>query len=123
MDKAQVRPVSEKTKMTKVELAWADEFQEILPQALPYVFMDFCEFEPVMFRIADRLNYTPDFMHITEDGYIVFVEVKASKFQKGYQYSVSRMKACAQKFPMFYWVIVVRGKRSDGGWEARIVAE
>lgn len=59
-------------------------------------------------------RYSPDYLYILEDGTRVVVEVKGSKFQKGYRDAVAKMKAAAtlhwyDKFMLVMW--------ANGHWE------
>ena len=60
--------------------------------------------EPMTFRIPGG-KYTPDFMHILESGKIVFVEVKKNKHLKSYRDSRAKLRAAAEVFPFFHWVM------------------
>ncbi len=61
-------------------------------------------YEPMAFYIPGG-RYRPDFMHILEDGRIVFVEVKKNKHLKSYRDSRSKLRAAAVVFPFFTWVM------------------
>ena len=63
-------------------------------------------YEPIAFYIPGG-RYRPDFMHILEDGRIVFVEVKGSKKQKNYRDSRAKLRAAAEVFPFFTWMMSV----------------
>lgn len=59
-------------------------------------------------------KYTPDFMHLLEDGAVVFVEVKGSTFQPSFRDSKSKIRAAATLYPFFHWYMAFQAK---GGWE------
>lgn len=61
-------------------------------------------YEPMAFYIPGG-RYRPDFMHILEDGKIVFVEVKGSKKQKNYRDSRAKLRAAAEVFSFFTWIM------------------
>lgn len=71
-------------------------------------------YEPVAFYVPSG-RYKPDFMHILEDGTMIFVEVKGSKKQKGYRSSRQKLREAANVFPMFTWVMAVKG------WEIEVL--
>ena len=91
---------------SKTEEQWAQLGDAILadelgvPVAVQY-------YEPVAFYIPSG-RYKPDFAHFLEDGRIVFVEVKASKKQKGYRSSRQKLRETANVYPMFTWVMAVK---------------
>jgi hypothetical protein len=61
-------------------------------------------YEPMAFYIPGG-RYRPDFMHILEDGSVVFVEVKKNKHLKSYRDSRAKLRAAAVVFPFFTWVM------------------
>lgn len=105
---------------SKVEEAWAEnggraistEFgQEVEPEVF---------YEPFVMRVAERLRYIPDFLHILEDGSIVLVEVKGSEFQRGFRSSLNKVKMVAKLYPMFYYIIAISTPK---GWQIRRIHE
>jgi len=57
-------------------------------------------------------SYTPDFRAILDDGTIIFIEVKASKFQKNYRDARSKLRAAQELNPYYVWMearITLRG--------------
>jgi len=70
-------------------------------------------YEPVRFRIPGG-HYTPDFMHILADRTIAFVEIKASRKQKGYRDARSKLRAAAELYPWFHWF---EARLTRDGWE------
>lgn len=70
------------------------------------------EHEPVTFNKA-KIKYTPDFMHVMEDGEVIFIEVKASRFGKSYGASRVRARLMANTFSMFGFYEALRSK---GQW-------
>jgi len=78
--------------------------------------VQWCAFEPVKLRLADRTFYTPDFMVVAEDGTIEFHEVK------GHWRDDARVKikVAAEQFPMFRFVAARedwRGGTVHWDWE------
>lgn len=71
-------------------------------------------YEPVRFAIPGG-KYTPDFLHVLEDGRIVFVEVKGSKKQRGYRSSRQKLRAAAEMYPFFTWVQAIGGTVEEIG--------
>jgi len=69
-------------------LILSDEFGEAVLLTL---------YEPIRLSIPGG-HYTPDFLHILEDGRTLFVEVKGSKKQKGYRDARSKLRAAAEIF-------------------------
>ena len=66
-------------------------------------------YEPMAFYIPGG-RYKPDFMHILENGEIVFVEVKGSKKQRGYVSSRQKLRAAAEVFHFFHWCMCIGGE-------------
>lgn len=64
-------------------------------------------------------TYTPDAQYILRDGTRVYVEIKGSPFQAGYEASLLRLRAAAT---LFYEDVFVHAIRKGGGvWELEIV--
>lgn len=106
------------TKMTKVEEAWLQNYVEILAEfgqirVIPGIHY----YEPIMLRLPGGTKYTPDFMHIGVNQEIYLVETKASRFQKNYYYSLTRLKFAKTFFPMFHFLVAT--KKGGGQWELR----
>ena len=103
-------------KMSEMEKTWLDDTGLALEQATTYKSIAI-RFEPIMFR-ASGIRYTPDFMHITPAGKVLFVEVKANTRQRGFRYSKTRLKVVAAAFPWFYFYLAVKTK---SGWDIKEV--
>lgn len=72
------------------------------------------EHEPITFNM-NGMKYTPDFLGVTEDEEVVVIEVKATKRQRGYYYSRSRIIASHMMLPHFHYIIVEVGGSDDVG--------
>jgi hypothetical protein len=72
-------------------------------------------YEGISFAVPGG-SYKPDFDVFMSDGGVVFVEIKESKFAKGYRDSRSKLRAVASLFPMFHFMMA-RYKRSNGTWD------
>lgn len=67
-------------------------------------------YEPVRFKVPGG-SYRPDFLvllaaDVVEHARIVFVEVKGAKQQRGYRDSISKLRAVAELYPWWTWVLV-----------------
>lgn len=67
--------------------------------------------QPVALTLAHPLafavpggRYTPDFLHILQDGRLVLVEIKGSKRQPNYRDARSKLRAAAELYPWAAWV-------------------
>ena len=107
-------------KMSRYEKWWTNERAEALAK-IGVVPIGQIEFEPVVFTTQTEVRYTPDFMEVDANtGHILFVEVKASKKQRFFHYSMTRMKAVAAEFHWFVWVLAIKGKK-DAEWTLEII--
>ncbi len=61
-------------------------------------------------KLADDCRLTVDFVHLTQDGKLIFTDVKG--FQR--EDALIKMKVAARMFPMFHFQIV---KRIKGNWD------
>jgi hypothetical protein len=72
----------------------------------------FTLYEPLTFHLPGG-SYTPDFLHILQDGEQCFVEVKAliigkngennSRSQRGYRDARAKLRAAADVYPFYTW--------------------
>ena len=77
-------------------------------------------YEPMSFRLLGE-TYKPDFMHLLEDGRVVFVEVKGvfigakgkKIYMKSYRDARSKLRAAAELHPWFTWI---EARQENGGW-------
>src|SRR3990167_7315475 len=69
-------------------------------------------YEPVTFHIPGG-NYTPDFLHVCESGLGIIVEVKDCRYLQSYRDSRAKLRACAEYYPFFIYVMVNRKE----GWK------
>ncbi len=90
------------------EALWAE--QSALELGRLGLVANLTEYEPLRFSVGGGW-YTPDFLHILQDGRIVLVEVKGSRYQPSYRASRTKLKAAAEKFPYFYWLQATRDAR------------
>ena len=74
-------------------------------------------YEPMSFRLPGG-SYLPDFMHLLEDGRIVYVEIKGSKHQKGYRDARSKLRAAAELHPWFTWI---EARQERGSWIVEVI--
>lgn len=88
---------------SKAEEDYAIFGAAIIPQELGQLVV-LTMYEPMAFYIPGG-RYRPDFMHLLEDGSVVFVEVKKNKHLKSYRDSRSKLRAAAEVFPFFTWVM------------------
>ena len=70
-------------------------------------------YEAMSFNIAGR-RYTPDFIHILENGWIVVVECKGSRHMKSYRDSRLRWNICSELYSFFVWAWADQDK--NGIW-------
>lgn len=71
------------------------------------------EYEPMSFRLGERLFYTPDFMVLTQTREMILYEVKGSWKAQGASRSRVKVKALAAKF----WYLRIEGvTRCNGQW-------
>ena len=80
-------------------------------------------FEPITFKLAEGVRYTPDFMAVFADPTrgVAFYEIKASEFhasgKSNQMNSLTKLKVCARTFPQFYFFkCYPRAKREGGSW-------
>ena len=105
--KAHNRPIKRRVPgaMSKTEERFCGILDEMERTGLIAQYM----YEPVTFKLAEGLRYTPDFMAIyadpTRGG--AFYEIKASAFhasgQSNQMNSISKLKGAANKFKAFYF--------------------
>ena len=70
-------------------------------------------YHPVTFRLPGE-TYTPDFLHILQDGALVFVEIKGSTRQKNYRDARSKLRAAAEVFAwVTFYEAIVNGQGCD----------
>lgn len=69
-------------------------------------------FEGITLRLADGCRYTPDFVLMTNEGWIECHEVK------GYWADDARVKikVAAEHFPFRFIALKVKAKKDGGGW-------
>jgi len=114
MKKAKTRIVGNVPKgMSKTEETWIRESVDALFGHFGKM-SEIISYEGITFKVGS-LSYTPDFIHQFEDGTLIIVEVKASKSQRDFAYSMARLKATAQKFPIFDFVLAVPAHIT--GWD------
>lgn len=76
------------------------------------------EYHPWTWNLPGN-HYTPDFLHILEDGRLVCVEVKGSKSQKNYRDARSKLRLAADLFRWLTWIEArVDGR---GGCEIEVI--
>ena len=91
--------------MSKTEERFADLLNEYQrdKQIVSYAF------EPVTFKLAEGVRYTPDFMAVFADPTrgVAFYEIKASEFhasgKSNQMNSLTKLKVAARTFPQFYF--------------------
>lgn len=69
----------------------------------------FAGYEWLSFKLPGG-SYTPDWAYFMSDGSWVFVEIKASKFQKGYRDARSKLRAAATLNPWFVFYEAMRDR-------------
>lgn len=104
--------ISEAEYKSKSENKWAIEGDKVVAELVGEAVI--CSYYEGVTFIVGSLKYTPDFMHMTQSGKIIFVEVKDSRFGRSYQASITRLKATAAKFAMFIFYEVIMKK---DGWD------
>lgn len=78
-------------------------------------------YEPITFKLAEGLRYTPDFMCMYAEPTrgCAFFEIKGSEFfasgKSNQMNSLSKLKMAATKFPQFYFYKCYPRKKSEGG--------
>ena len=72
-------------------------------------------YEPMTFRIPGG-RYSPDFQHILKTGEIVFVEVKATRMQKNFRDAHSKLRAAAEVYPYYHWILAFAPRRATPAW-------
>ena len=103
--KAHNRPMKRRVPgaMSKTEERFAELLNEYArdKQIVSYAF------EPVTFKLAEGVRYTPDFMAVFADPTrgVAFYEIKASEFhasgKSNQMNSLTKLKLCARTFPQF----------------------
>jgi len=80
-------------------------------------------FEPIKLKLADLCYYSPDFMVLSNDGFIEFHEVKGTKSNGkilAEEKAIVKIKTAAEQFWMFKFKIVGKlSKKNGGGWMER----
>jgi len=71
------------------------------------------EFEAMTFKIAPLCTFTPDFMVWMKDGTMEFIDCKGQGPID--DKSIVKIKAAAEKFPMFLFVQEKKQLKRDGG--------
>ena len=117
--KAHNRPMKRRVPgaMSKTEERFAELLNEYArdKQIVSY------SFEPVTFKLAEGVRYTPDFMAVFADPTrgVAFYEIKASEFhasgKSNQMNSLTKLKVCARTFPQFYFFKCYPRKKSEGG--------
>ena len=74
-------------------------------------------YEPFVVNLPGG-RFTPDFLHILDDGRLVFCEVKVSKRQKNYRDARSKLRAAACLHP---WALWLEARRPRGNWEIEVL--
>ena len=72
-------------------------------------------YEPISFHVPGG-RYTPDFQHILQTGEIVFVEIKATRFQKNFRDAHSKLRAAAEVYPYYHWILAFAPHRTTPAW-------
>jgi hypothetical protein len=65
-------------------------------------------YEPFSIKLPGG-SYTPDFLHILDNGGMIFVEIKGSKHQRNYRDARSKLRAAAALHPWADWIEAVGG--------------
>ena len=80
-------------------------------------------YEPVKFVLGKPI-YTPDFMHLLEDGRIVIMEIKGSRHQRGYRSSRTKLRTAAGIYPFFIWTLAIGNKQKGeiNEWEVEFIS-
>lgn len=76
--------------------------------------------KPCTFKLPAN-DYTPDFLYLLEDGQRIYVEVKASKFQNGYQDAIAKLRMTATLYYYDTYVLAMPDKESKNGWNLKII--
>jgi len=92
-------------------------FANVFPQLVPELEglrVDACSYEAIRFDLGGT-SYTPDFYFrlLNDDGYTVlaFIEVKGSKFQKGYRDTRTKLLNVSSLFPEYAFFEVMVNSR------------
>ena len=109
---------------SEAEAAWAGYGDVILQSELGQ-HTAVMLYEPMSFRLLGE-TYKPDFMHLLEDGRVVFVEVKGvfigakgkKIYMKSYRDARSKLRAAAEMHPWFTWI---EARQEHGGWIVEII--
>ena len=117
--KAHNRPIKRRVPgvMSKTEEKFCEMLDEMECNGLIVQYM----YEPVTFKLAEGLRYTPDFMAIYADPTLgcAFFEIKASAFhasgQSNQMNSISKLKVAANKFKAFYFYKCYPKPQKEGG--------
>lgn len=106
--KARVRLKRVPGEMNKLEEAWSKHLEEQRKAGQIVRW----EFEPLTIRLGrPACSYKPDFMVITDAGFVEFHETK------GYMEEAAniRIKVAAEKWPEFVFRLIRRRRKKDGG--------
>ena len=117
--KAHNRPMNRRVPgaMSKTEERFCGILDEMERTGLIAQYM----YEPVTFKLAEGLRYTPDFMAIYADPTrgCAFYEIKGSAFhasgQSNQMNSISKLKVAANKFKAFYFYKCYPKPQKEGG--------
>ena len=100
--------------MNKTEGRFADTLQarKLIGEIIEW------HFESMTFKLAADLRYTPDFVIFESDGTLTLVDVKGSGPID--PKSLVKIKAAAERWYWFDWVMAIeRLKKDGGGFEVR----
>lgn len=76
--------------------------------------------KPCTFNLPAN-KYTPDFLYILEDGQRIYVEIKGSKFQHGYQDAIAKMRMTSTLYYYDTFVEVMPDKEAKNGWKVTVI--
>jgi len=113
--RGRVLPGHQRGKMNEAEAAYGDL---LAAQKLAGEIADYW-FEAVTLTIADPptakvTRWTPDFMVLDRFGYVCFVDVKGTR-PRDEQAEQVKIKAAAERYPHFRFVIARQRRKCDGG--------
>ncbi len=117
--KAHNRPIKRRVpgQMSQTEI----RFSQILDEMLKREEITHYLYEPITFKLAEGLRYTPDFMCVYSKPALgtAFFEIKGSEFfasgKSNQMNSLSKLKMTATKFSQFYFYKCFPRKKSEGG--------
>lgn len=127
--------MSEEGKIALLNLAWEPEYKSSYEEAwmeygvhtLEEVLGSECiwsAYEPVKFVLGKPI-YTPDFIHVMRNGQLVIMEIKASRKQRGYRSSRTKLRTAAGIYPFFIWGLGVGHKENKkiSNWEIEFISD